>query len=62
MAVLTEDDMKAIEAAPSDLEANKLIRELYKQKTGRDPEQEMQKFMDDFAQGFLAEHAKSPTA
>lgn len=60
MALFTEENMKAIEAAPDDLEANKKIREIYKLKTGRDPEEEMQKFMDDFAQGFLAEHAKNP--
>lgn len=62
MALFTEEDMKAVEAIPTDEEAHKKIREIYQQKTGKDPEEEMKKFMDDFAQGFLAEHAKNPTA
>lgn len=62
MAVFTDEDMKAIEDCKSDEETNKLIKDLYKQRTNMDAEAEMQKFLDDFAQGFIAEHAKNPNA
>lgn len=58
MAVFTEEDMQAIEACQSEEESHRKIKELYALRTGQDAEQATQKFLDDFAQGFLAEYEK----
>lgn len=51
---LTDEDMAAIEACATEAEANEKIKELYKLRTGKDAEVEMQKFLDDFATGFIS--------
>lgn len=58
MASLTDEDMAAIEACQTDDEANAEIKRLYQLRTGKDPQGEMQKFLDDFAQGFITEYEK----
>ncbi len=58
MANFTEEDMAAIEACKDQEEANQKIKELYSLRTGNDAEKETQKFLDDFATGFLAEYEK----
>lgn len=58
LLVLTDEDLEKIEKVSDDQMADE-IRYFYKLRTGMDPEQEAQKFLDDFAQGFLDEYAKS---
>ena len=58
MASFTEEDMQAIEACPDQESANEKIKILYNLRTGRSAAEDTQKFLDDFAQGFLAEYEK----
>lgn len=54
VANFTDEDLGIIEACRSEAEANEKIKELYKLRTGKDAEEEMQKFLDDFATGFIS--------
>lgn len=56
MNVFTEEDLVAIEACASDEEANQKIKELYTLRTGKNPDEEMQKFLSTFSEGFLKEY------
>lgn len=58
----TDEDMQVIEACNNDQEANEKIKELYKLRTGKDAQEEMQKFLEDFAIGFIVEYEKSKVA
>lgn len=58
LEVFTEEDMQVIEACKDQTEATQKIKELYYLRTAQDPELEIQKFLDDFAIGFLAEYEK----
>lgn len=53
---LTEEDLKAIDACQNQEEANKEILKRYVEKTGQDPDQKVQQFLDLFAEGFLKEY------
>lgn len=59
MASFTEEDLTALDACATDEEANQKIQELYPLRTGQDPEQQVQQFIELFAQNFLDEYAKS---
>jgi hypothetical protein len=54
----TKEDLTAIENCATDEDANNKIKELYKERTGKDANEEAEKFLDIFAQGFLDEHLK----
>lgn len=62
ITIFTDEDMAAIEACTSEVQVNEKIKELYKLRTGRDAQVEMQRFLDDFAIGFIAEYEKSKVA
>ena len=62
IASFTDEDMAAIEACTTEEQANDKIKELYKLRTGKDAGEEMQKFLDDFAIGFIAEYEKEKTS
>lgn len=61
ITIFIDEDMAAIEACTSEEQANEKIKELYKLRTGKDAGEEMQKFLDDFATGFIAEYEKEKT-
>lgn len=61
MTVFTEEDMQAIEACPDQESANEKIKMLYNLRTGRSSAEETEKFLEDFATGFLAEYEKEKT-
>ncbi|EKE03838.1 MAG: hypothetical protein ACD_20C00144G0003 [uncultured bacterium] len=58
MASFNEEDMQAIEACSDQNAANEMIKKLYNLRTGRSATEETQKFLDDFATGFLAEYER----
>ncbi len=58
MLSFNEADLKAIEASQIQEETNNLIKSLYKERTGNDPDQKMQQFYETFSQGFLADYEK----
>lgn len=60
MAAFTEEDVQMIENCETDEEANKKIMELYKLRTGKDPQEEMNKFLEKFAKDFTAEQQTTP--
>ncbi|HBQ50620.1 hypothetical protein A3B42_01845 [Candidatus Daviesbacteria bacterium RIFCSPLOWO2_01_FULL_38_10] len=62
MTMFTDEDMATIEACTSEEHANEKIKELYQLRTGKNPQEEMQKFLDDFAIGFIAEYEKERAA
>lgn len=47
-----------VEKCKTDEEADVMIKQLYKQKTGQDPEQKVQEFMMRFAKGFIEQYEK----
>lgn len=55
MSVFNEEDLSAIDKATNQEQANQMIAERYKLKTGKDVIVEMQKFLDIFCDGFLKE-------
>lgn len=56
---LTDEDLDILEKCSSQEEANTKIKELYKLRVGRDPDEEAQKFYDDFATKFLEDQQKT---
>lgn len=58
MSSLTDEDLAKIEATKTQDEANQVIAELYTLRTGKDPKEEAQRFLDIFCDGFLAEYEK----
>ncbi len=58
VSFFNEEDLKAIEACKDQEEANKLIAQKYREKTGVPAETANQKFLDDFCTGFLNEYQK----
>lgn len=58
MSEFKEQDLSAIDAASSQSEANQIIAKLYKLRTGKDVQAEMQRFLDVFCDGFLKEYEK----
>lgn len=61
MASFTDDDMRVIERCKEE-EVETEIKTRYQLRTGKDPQVEMQKFLDDFGTGFLAEYEKEKAA
>lgn len=59
LLALTDEDLTSIEKA-EDKDVNDEIRYFYKLRTGMDPEEEANKFLADFAKGFLEEMEKNP--
>lgn len=58
MAEFSDEDLKEIEDASTNEEANTLIAQKFQEKTGRDPEMAMQQFLNTFAQGFIVQYQK----
>lgn len=58
LASFTNEDIKAVEACQTQEETNEKIRQIYTLRTGKDPNQEAQKFIANFVQGFMAEYQK----
>ncbi len=58
MLSFNEIDLKTIEAAKNQEEANNLIKKLYKERTNNDPDQKMQQFYETFSEGFLNDYEK----
>ena len=58
MSVFTEEDLTAIDAVTDQAEANTVIAATYKERTGKEVVDEMQKFLDVFCDGFLEEYEK----
>lgn len=54
---LSQEDLERIESLPEG-ESQAEIKRLYKEKVGKDPEEEMQTFFAKFSEGFLAEYEK----
>ena len=61
MASFSDEDMAVIEACQDQEAANAEIRNRFIQRTGKNPDEEMQKFLDVFSDGFLAEYEKEKT-
>lgn len=55
VAELTDEDLDQIDKCATQEEANAKIKELYKLRTGIDPDEQATKFYDDFATKFLEE-------
>lgn len=53
---LTDDDFKAIESCEDQDQANRLIKKRYILRTGKNPEHEMKKFLDEFSEEFIKQH------
>lgn len=58
MQTFTDTDMQAIEACDTQEKADALIRDLYRTRIGKDPDEQMQLFLDTFAKGFLDSYEK----
>ncbi len=58
-AFFTEEDLVAVEACKTQEEISEKVKQLYALRTGKNPEEEAQKFLDVFAEGFLAEYEKT---
>ncbi len=58
MATFSDEDITAVEKCNTDAEADVMIKQLYRQKTGQDPEQKIQEFMMRFAKGFIEQYEK----
>ena len=56
----TEEDMTEIDEIEDDMDAQKRIKELYRERTGKDADEESARFFDVFAEGFLKENAEHP--
>lgn len=56
---LTEEDLKVIDACPNQEEANKEILSRFTQRTGKNPDDVIQEFLQNFAKGFLLEYQKT---
>lgn len=56
MTSFSDEEMQAIDAAKTQQEADAKIRELYTTHIGKDPDQEVQEFIEGFAKNFLTLH------
>ncbi len=56
--LFTNEDLKEIEETQGDEASNNKIKEIYLKHTGKNPQQEMDKFIDTFCEGFLREYEK----
>lgn len=54
----SQEDLDKIESCKNQEEANQLIAKTYKERTGREASEVMQKFIDDFCEGFIREYEK----
>lgn len=59
---LTDEDLAEIEKCENQEEANVKIKELYKKRTGIDPDAQALKFYDDFSDKFMEEEEQKKTA
>lgn len=54
----TNEDLKEVETAQSQEEANGIIARIYEERTGQDPSAMIQQFIDNFCEGFIREYEK----
>lgn len=59
---LTEEDLTVLDNCSNQEEANKEILKRFTLRTGQNPDDIIQKFLDNFAEGFLKEHEKEKAA
>lgn len=59
---LTEEDLTVLDNCPNQEEANKEILKRFTLRTGQNPDDIIQKFLADYAQGFLQEYEKEQAA
>lgn len=59
---LTDEDLQEIENCKNQEEANGKIKELYKKRTGIDPDEQAKKFYDDFSDKFMEEEQQKSSA
>lgn len=55
----TDEDLNQIEACQNQEEADKKIKELYRLRVGKDPEEKSQELFNVFADGFLEDYQRS---
>lgn len=61
MALFTEEDKKAIEAATSGIEADDLVKNLYQEKSGNEAEDRIEELIDAHAASYMSEsHDEQP--
>ncbi len=60
VAVFTEEDIKAIEDAEIERQANEKIVELYALRIGKDPQEQVNVFLTKVAEDYMAELEKEP--
>lgn len=60
MAAFTDDDFDQIEKIEDESAAQQKVKELYQERTGKNPDEEASKFFDVFADGFLKENSEHP--
>lgn len=58
MLALTEEDLVSIEHS-DETQVDEEIIYFYKLRTGKDPDEEVKQFIDNFAEGFLNEYSKN---
>ncbi len=61
MATFTKEDIAKIENTTSQEQADKIIAEIYTQRTGKNANIEAQKFIEVFCEGFLKAYEKTIT-
>jgi hypothetical protein len=61
MAAFSEEDMQQIEACPTDEEANTKIMELYVLRTGKNPSEQLESFLQTFAKEYIENSKKELT-
>jgi hypothetical protein len=55
MTVFTDEDMEKIEQTSNEDETSKLILQLYRERTGKDPYEELNKLLDTYCKSFIAQ-------
>jgi hypothetical protein len=60
VAVFTEEDINAIEAAETDEKANEKIVELYALRIGKDPQEQVNVFLTKVAEDYMVELEREP--
>lgn len=58
MLSFTPEDLQIIEDCQTDELANEKIKDLYKLRTGKDPDAEAKKFLEVFSEEFLKQNSK----
>ncbi len=60
MAVMTDEDKKAIEDAPEGTESEELVRKLYEARSGKNADERLAQLMEEHATRFMTPATPSP--